>query len=82
MFGWRKRVFEGLAIDTMVRVSAVEVMLPYAMAGRLPDMTEVIEAVERHPDVKPDARQDVLRMAIRLLQEALIQNRHHAASSS
>lgn len=83
MFWKHRRIMEAAAIDAHVRLMAVEVLLPYAMAGRRPTLHEMTTDVELHPDMKPEAVYATARMASRLLirAEDIATGRHHTASS-
>jgi hypothetical protein len=70
MFGKRTRLLEAAAIDHHVRLMALEVLLPFAMAGRVPDGKEVTDAVLAHPDIKQPAVRETILQAFALIEKA------------
>ncbi len=70
MFGKRTRLLEAVALDHHARLMAIEVLLPFALAGRIPTQSELIEALEHHPDMKHAAIGETARQAARLVVRA------------
>lgn len=66
MFWKNRKAIEAAAVDAHVRLMAIEALLPFAMAGRVPAASELIAAVEGHPDMKPAAIYETTRQATRL----------------
>jgi hypothetical protein len=70
MFWKNRKVVEAAAIDAHVRLMAIEALLPYAMAGRVPTAQELMDAVMAHPDMKEAAIYGTTRQAASLISRA------------